>query len=85
MYKSYSYNNMPKAITYPEKSRPQPPPPPVKKEPEKEQSGILGGILGNFELDDIILLIVVAALLLDDCEDKLLIGALAFIFFADFF
>ena len=40
-------------------------------------------IFGNFEADDIILLIVIFALLLEDCEDKLLIAALGFIFVSE--
>lgn len=82
MYKSYSYNNMPKAITEkPPEKKPIPkcevPKPPAKKEKQ--------GFLENLETDDIILIIVIAALLLEDCDDKLLLLALAFIFFGDLF
>lgn len=83
MYKSYSYNNMPKAITDkpkpPPERRPEPQKPSEPKEREEKQ-----GLLGRLETDDIILMIVIAALLLDDCDDKLLIAALAFIFLSDF-
>ncbi len=37
-------------------------------------------ILGNFEVDDIILLAIILILLADDCDDKLLLLALAFVF-----
>lgn len=39
-----------------------------------------GKILGNFELDDLLLLFVILILVLDDCDDKLLLLALGFIF-----
>ncbi len=80
MYKSYSYNNMPQAIT----SKP----PPKKPEPQCEKpkaSEKKSGFLENLETDDIILIIVIAALLLEDCDDKLLLLALAFVFFGDLF
>lgn len=38
------------------------------------------GFLGNLELDDIILLGVIIILLADDCDDKLLLVAIAAIF-----
>ncbi len=44
-----------------------------------------GGLLENIKTDDIILIIVVLALILDDCDDKLLLAALGFIFLSDFF
>ncbi|MDY3031553.1 MAG: hypothetical protein SOS24_07330 [Clostridia bacterium] len=81
MYKTYSYNNMPKAIT----EKPQPPSPPCSPSPPKPQDNKKGGgIFDGFETDDIILLVVIAILLLDDCEDKLLLAALAFVFLADY-
>lgn len=91
MYKSYSYNNMPRAITErqdlpPKKGTDPPPqkgpdPPRLQKQSESEEKQ---GIFDRLETDDIILMIVIAALLLDDCDDKLLIAALAFIFFSEY-
>ena len=82
MYKSYSYNNMPRAIT--EKSPPQKPTEAHdehNEKPDKKKESFLD----NLEADDIILIIVIAALLLEDCNDKLLLIALAFIFLGDQF
>ncbi|MDD6762918.1 MAG: hypothetical protein PUD92_04700 [Clostridiales bacterium] len=42
-------------------------------------------IIGKLKADDMIILIVVALLLLNDCDDKLLLVSLAFIFFSDYF
>ena len=81
MYKSYSYNNMPRAITEkppPPKPAPKPAPPPKKEEKS-------GGFLENLETDDIILFIGIAELLLENCDDKLLLIAIAFVFFGDLF
>lgn len=39
--------------------------------------------IGSIKNDDIILLIVIALLILNDCDDKLLLLALAYIFFSD--
>lgn len=64
-----------------------PAPVPEKKNlpaPDKKKDGI-GGIFSNLENDDIILLVVFLLLIMDDCEDRLLLLALAFIFFSDFF
>lgn len=41
-------------------------------------------ILGIFENDDIILLAVIIMLLTNDCNDKMLLLALAFVFFNGF-
>lgn len=43
------------------------------------------GILSNVKLDDIIIIAVILLLVMDNCEDKLLIIALAFLLFSDFF
>lgn len=91
MYKTYSYNDMPTPVRRyrDEKPRPNPKPsppaPPPKEKKEEKKEGILGGLFDNFETDDIILVIVVLALLMDDCDDKLLLIALAFIFFSEWF
>ncbi len=90
MYRTYSYNNMPMPV----RSKPQPPPepkPPEKKEIKKceahkeKKDASLGGILGDLKTDDIILIVIALALLIDDCDDKLLLIALAFVFFSDMF
>lgn len=94
MYRSYSMNNMPTPITHEEKpqraparqeqERPAPPPPHQHQHPRCEKCENRGGILDNIQTDDIILFIVVVALLLDDCDDKILLAALGFIFLSDF-
>lgn len=65
-----------------------PPPPPEKKsvpvhsDNVEEKIGFLqnGKVLGRFETDDIILIVIAIILLADDCDDKLLILALGFVF-----
>lgn len=66
-----------------------PPPPPPEKKPVpvhsdnvEEKIGFLqnGKVLGRFETDDIILIVIAIILLADDCDDKLLILALGFVF-----
>ena len=85
MYRSYSYNDMPKPImhTYEKKPRnnecQEDRQKPLKKKEEKNDS-----ILANLETDDIILLIVILALILDDCDDKILLIALGFVFICQF-
>lgn len=88
MYRSYSVNNMPTPITHDEKPKRAPerreqekpaPPPPRPSRCEKR-----GGIFDNIQTDDIILFIVIVALILDDCDDKMLLAALGFIFLSDF-
>jgi len=83
MYRScYSINDMPKLkekekVSVPEKREQAP----VHKK-EERQNGLFDGesFLSRLEKDDIILIIVAIILLADDCEDKLLLVALAFIF-----
>ena len=78
--KYYSYNDMPVVKQTPEKeikiqeTKPQQ----IKKESQKD-------FLSNLENDDIILLIVFFILIMDNCNDNLLLLALAFIFLADYF
>ncbi len=81
MYRRYySYNDMP-VVQKPKK-------PEEKKEVikpvcevQKKQGLFDGGkLFGRFELDDLILIAIVLALLLDECDDLLLLAALAFIF-----
>ena len=82
MYRSYSVNNMPQPVVEPE-HRPLPPPTkePVKKEQKKEELFPLSGL----KSDDLILLIVIALLIFNECNDKLLLLALIYIFFSDYF
>lgn len=89
MYRSYSVSNMPKPIDYiPEKRQEHKSEPPrrepPKPRPRPKEKGI-GNLLENLQSDDIILLIVILILLMDDCEDKMLLAALGFIFFSDMF
>lgn len=88
MYKSYSYNNMPRPITNTQQqnrktelpSEPKPAaaePAEVKTKSEPEKALL--------QSDDMILLIVIALLLINDCDDKLLLLALAYVFFSDYF
>ena len=59
---------------------------PVHKEEKHTDNALFqnGKLFGRFETDDIILLVVVFILLMDECDDKLLLGALAFIFLTGF-
>lgn len=50
--------------------------------PYHEGGGIIHDFFGGLKNDDIILLVIIFILLLDDCEDKLLLTALGFIFFS---
>lgn len=43
------------------------------------------GVLQKLETDDLILIAVVAILLMNNCDDKLLLIAIAFVFFSDYF
>lgn len=50
---------------------------------QKKETPNQNGLLGNLKTDDIILLIVLYILFQDECDDKLLILALAFVFISD--
>ena len=50
--------------------------------PDHDGGGIIHDFFGGLKNDDIILLVIIFILLLDDCEDKLLLTALGFIFFS---
>ncbi len=80
--KNYSVNDMPQI-----RNAPPPPPPeekvlPVHSDNVEEKIGFIqnGKVLGRFETDDIILIVIAVILLADDCDDKLLILALGFVF-----
>ncbi len=82
MYRRYySYNDMPTV------SKPKQPEKKEEKSVEicekKESPKTLfenGKLFGKLETDDLILLIVIFVLLADNCDDSLLLLALAFIF-----
>ena len=82
--KYYSYNDMPKPI-YEQQSCHEPASTNVhKNDNEICKSDKNNKLFGKFENDDIILAIVVIMLLANDCDDKLLLLALAFVFFSGF-
>ncbi len=76
--KYYSYNDMPRPIQCNNE--------PIKKPQEDvcHQNNNSNKLFGKFETDDIILAIVIVMLLANDCDDKLLLLALAFVFFTGF-
>ena len=84
MYRSYSYNDMPKPIPYKKpsnsSSREREDKCVEEKKEKKENSGF---DLFGLQTDDIILLIIILALIINDCEDKLLIAALGFILLSE--
>ena len=61
---------------------PEKKPAPIHIDNVEEKIGFLqnGKVLGKFETDDIILIVIAIILLADDCDDKLLILALGFVF-----
>ena len=80
--KYYSYNDMPKPV--PAAATPEGG---VHKKPAEAPKLIEGDNkkpFTNLETDDIILLAVILLLLANDCEDKLLLPALAFVFLGGF-
>lgn len=82
--KYYSYNDMPKPIYEQQPRNEQCTAPIHKKEQELCESNKNNKLFGLFDNDDIILAIVIIILLGNDCDDKLLLLALAFIFFSGF-
>ncbi|MDD6484819.1 MAG: hypothetical protein PUF72_09655 [Clostridiales bacterium] len=80
MYRSYSYNDMPKPVAYPKKQPEASPVAQKKCDDNKSSEHILG--IGN---DDLILIAVVIILLMDGCKDRLLLAAIAFVLFSDIF
>ena len=80
MYRNYySMNVMPQM---PPKDKPdnnnKPQKPDKCKKPESISKPT--GILGKLETDDIILIAIILILLYDECDDKLLLAAIAFVF-----
>lgn len=79
--KYYSYNDMPQVMRQELRHEIVKPEPPVHKKEEEPLGFLEGGkLFGKFELDDVLLIAVVIILLGDDCDDKLLLLALGFIF-----
>ena len=83
MYRNYySMNDMPVKVNYNEESAPQ------KHDLKNHTKDINNNkenstqtkLFGQLEADDIILIAVVLILLADDCDDKLLLLALGFVF-----
>lgn len=72
--KYYSYSDMPEPVK-------RPCPEPVR-EVHNECKSEDKKFLGKFETDDIILAAVIVMLLANDCDDKLLLLAIAFVFFS---
>ncbi len=89
MYRSYSVSNMPQPIStepptprYTKSTESQPTAPkPKPTQPEKKEPASLS----KLKSDDLILLIVIAVLIFNECNDKLLLLALIYIFFSDYF
>ena len=73
---------MPQPVIEPEH---RPLPPPIKEPAEKEQKKEELLPLSGLKSDDLILLIVIALLIFNECNDKLLLLALIYIFFSDYF
>lgn len=91
MYRSYSYNDMPQPVIHKqaeEECRHE-----GKKEIKKAEERTVcknsqnssEGLFDLIKSDDVILLVVIFILLMDNCDDKLLLAALAFIFLSDMF
>ena len=84
MYHSYSVSNMPETIN-------ASPPKPVHAKPEKKESAPKPEkketlpFLSGLKSDDLLLLLVIAVLIFNECDDKLLLLALVYIFFSDYF
>ena len=86
MYRTYSYNDMPIPVQRRNEDMRKPMPPPKEEKIEKKcDKPDNGGILSGLGTDDLILIVVALVLLIDDCDDKLLLIALAFIFLSEWF
>ena len=79
--KYYSINDMPQPIQKKEEAGECKRPDNIHKNVEEKVGFIQNGkVLGRFEIDDVILVVIAVILLADDCDDKLLLLALAFVF-----
>lgn len=94
MYRSYSYNNMPQVKnTFKQTEKSAPSQPSVqtssitssqKHTSSPAKTNTNHSFISGLKNDDLILLAIICALLLNRCEDKLLLLALAYIFFSDY-
>lgn len=86
MYRTYSYNDMPVPVMR-NNAEVKKPSVPSDKKPECNEKGNKkpnnGGLLGTLATDDLILIVIALVLLIDDCDDKLLILAIGFIFLSE--
>ena len=84
MYRSYSINDMPQMVKRetPKNKEQVSPVSNLHNKTIEEATGIIkdGKFLGKFELDDIILIAIIVMLLTNDCDDKLLLLAIGFVF-----
>lgn len=78
MYRSYSFNNMPRPV---EPAQEITKPAEIVKKPQRKEEQKLPL---NLKSDDLILLLVIVMLIFNECDDKLLILALIYIFFSDY-
>lgn len=86
MYKSFSMNDMPQMVRKDEKMEQikEKSVSSIHNKTIEEKAGIIkdGKLLGKFELDDIILIAIIIILVNDNCDDKLLLLAIVWIFFS---
>lgn len=81
MYRNfYSYSDMPKMIRPDAPSKPSPAASAPKAAPNLPALTENGKLFGKFEFDDVILIVVALLLFADDCDDTLLLLAIAFVF-----
>lgn len=71
MYRSYSYNNMPEPV--------MPSPKHIEKKTVQNQTEKKA----DLSTDELILMLVTALLLMNECDDKPLLLALAYVFISD--
>ncbi len=79
MYRSYSVNNMPQPVNTVKETEepPKAEPKPLKKEQPTPLSGL--------KSDDFLLILIIFILIFNECDDRLLLLALLYIFFSDYF
>lgn len=86
MYRKYSsISDMPQIVRHEERGsvpKAKEEPLEVHKKNMEEEIGFIrdGKVMGRYETDDIILIMIAIILIADDCEDKLLLLALGFVF-----
>lgn len=75
MYHTYSVNDMPRPVI---------PTPKPESLPESESHEVKKPVIGGIKDDDLILLLVIAMLILGNCDDKILLIALIYIFLSGY-